>query len=213
MTAPGRMTGAGRASRIGPGALVVVVGPSGAGKDTLIALARALCAQDPQIDPRVVFPRRIVTRPPSMAEDHDSVTPSEFDAAIGQGAHGAQGTYGFWWEAHGLKYALPAAIDTELRNGKTVVCNVSRAVVSGLRDRYAKVTVVMVTAPKDVLLGRLAGRGRDGDVTGRLDRAAPAVEEIEPDIVIENIGDPHLGASRLAAVLRAHAEHSSPRER
>ena len=53
MTASARMTGAGRASRIGPGALVVVVGPSGAGKDTLIALARALCAQDPQIDPRI----------------------------------------------------------------------------------------------------------------------------------------------------------------
>src|SRR5260370_29488624 len=167
-----------------------------------------------------------------MAEDHDSVTPSEFDAAIGQGAQGAQGsqgtqgtqgtqatqgtqrtqgtqgtqgTYAFWWEAHGLKYALPGAIDTELRNGKTVVCNVSRAVVSGLRDRYANVTVVMVTAPKDVLSARLAGRGRDGDVTGRLDRAAPAVEEIEPDIVIENIGDPHLGASRLAAVLRRPA--------
>ncbi len=207
MTASARMTGAGRASRIGPGALVVVVGPSGAGKDTLIALARALCAQDPQIDPRIVFPRRIVTRPPSMAEDHDSVTPSEFDAAIGQG------NYAFWWEAHGLKYALSAAIDTELRNGKTVVCNVSRAVVSGLRDRYANVTVVMVTAPKDVLSARLAGRGRDGDVTGRLDRAAPAVEEIEPDIVIENIGDPHLGASRLAAVLRGHAKHTSPRVR
>jgi ribose 1,5-bisphosphokinase len=203
------MTGAGRASRIGPGVLVVVVGPSGAGKDTLIAMARALCAQDPQIDPRIVFPRRIVTRPRSVAEDHDSVSPSEFDAAIGQGA------YAFWWEAHGLKYGLSAAIDTELRNGKTVVCNVSRAAVSGLRDRYANVTVVMVTAPKDVLLARLAGRGResDRDVTERLDRAAPAVEEIEPDIVIENVGDLHLGASRLAAVLRGHAKHTSPRVR
>jgi ribose 1,5-bisphosphokinase len=189
------MTAAGRAPRIGPGALVVVVGPSGAGKDTLIAMARALCSNDPCI----VFPRRIVTRPPSAAEDHDSVTPAEFDVAIGQGA------YAFWWEAHGLKYALSAAIDTELRAGKTVVCNVSRAVVSGLRERYANLTVVLVTAPKDVLLARLAARGREsgGDVAERVDRVAVAVEALAPDIVIENVGQPHEGAGRLAAVLRA----------
>jgi ribose 1,5-bisphosphokinase len=192
-----------RAPRIGPGTLVVVVGPSGAGKDTLIGLAHAQCADDP----RIVFPRRIVTRPPSEAEDHDSVTPFEFDAAIGQGV------YAFWWEAHGLKYALSAAIDAELRSGKTVVCNVSRAVVSGLRERYADLTVVLVTAPKEVLLARLAARGREsgGDVAGRVDRAAAAIDDLAPDILIENIDDPHIGASRLAAVL--HRERSSPRVR
>jgi ribose 1,5-bisphosphokinase len=186
---------------IGPGALVVVVGPSGAGKDTLIVMACALCADDP----RIVFPRRIVTRPRSVAEDHDSVSPPEFDVAIGQGA------YAFWWEAHGLKYALSAAIDTELRAGKTVVCNVSRAVVSALRERYANVTAVLVTAPKDVLLARLAARGRESDVTERLDRAAPATDDLKPDIVIENTGDARLGASRLARVLRGL--NTSPRVR
>jgi ribose 1,5-bisphosphokinase len=182
------------ADRIGPGALVVVVGPSGAGKDTLIALARDICADDP----RIVFPRRIVTRPASEAEDHASATPFEFDAAVGQGA------YAFWWEAHGLKYALSAAIDTALRAGSTVVCNVSRAVVARLRARYARVTVVMVTAPKDVLLTRLAARGREsgGGVAERLDRVAPAVDDLAPDVTIENIGDPHDGAGRLAEVLR-----------
>jgi ribose 1,5-bisphosphokinase len=198
MTAP-----ADRAPRIGPGALIVVVGPSGAGKDTLIALARTLCADDP----RIVFPHRIVTRPASAAEDHYSATPAQFDAAVGQGA------YAFWWEAHGLKYGLSAAIDTELRAGKTVVCNVSRAVVSRLRERYARVTVVLVTAPKEVLRARLGARGREsgGDVAGRLDRAAPAIDDLEPDIVIENIGDPHDGASLLAAVLLGEAKHARVR--
>jgi ribose 1,5-bisphosphokinase len=160
-------------------------------------MARTLCADEP----RIVFPRRIVTRPPSSAEDHDSVAPSAFDAAIGQGA------YAFWWEAHGLKYALSAAIDAELRSGKTVVCNVSRAVVSALRERYARLTVVLVTAPRDVLLARLAARGREsgGDVAERLDRGDLASGDLEPDIVIDNIGDPHDGARRLAAVLRGEA--------
>jgi ribose 1,5-bisphosphokinase len=186
------------APRIGPGALVLVVGPSGAGKDTLIGMARALCGQETQNDARIVFPRRIVTRPASTAEDHDSVTPAQFDLAAGQGA------YAFWWEAHGLKYALPAAIDAELRAGRTVVCNVSRAVVAELRARYARVTVVLVTAPREVLLSRLAGRGREGggDVAERLDRGDSAVADFAPDIVIENVGDPHLGAARLAEVLQ-----------
>jgi ribose 1,5-bisphosphokinase len=186
--------------RIGPGALVVVVGPSGAGKDTLIALARDICADDP----RIVFPRRIVTRRPSDAEDHDSAAPLEFDAAVGQGV------YAFWWDAHGLKYALSAAIDTELRAGKTVVCNVSRAVVRQLRERYAHVIVVLVTAPKEVLLARLAARGREsgGDVAERLGRAAPAIDDLAPDITIENIGDPSDGARQLAAVLCREARHA-----
>jgi ribose 1,5-bisphosphokinase len=193
------------AARIGPGALVVVVGPSGAGKDTLIGLARTLCADDP----RIVFPRRIVTRPASEAEPHDSATPFEFDAAV------AQRAYAFWWEAHGLKYALSGAIDSELRTGNTVVCNVSRAVVRELRERYAHLTVVMVTAPKDVLVARLAARGREtgGDVAERLGRTAPTIDDVAPDVTIENIGDPKEGANRLADVLRRQSKRTSPRLR
>jgi ribose 1,5-bisphosphokinase len=151
-----------------------------------------------------VFPRRIVTRAASAAEDHDSVSPAEFGAAIGQGA------FAFWWEAHGLRYALPVALDAELRAGNTVVCNVSRAVVASLRPRYANLTVVLVTAPKEVLLARLAARGREsgGDVVQRLDRGA-AIEDLAPDLVIENVDAPSEGASRLAALLRGKC--SSPR--
>ena len=188
--------------RIGPGALVVVVGPSGAGKDTLITLARTLCADDR----RIVFPRRIVTREPSAAEDHESISPAAFDAAARQEA------FAFWWEAHDLKYALPAAIDSELAAGQTVVCNVSRGVIGALRERYAELTVVLVTAPKEVLLARLGARGREtsGDLAERVSRAAPAIDDLAPEIVIENIGDPNAGARGLAAVLRGTRQSPSP---
>ncbi|HLH95940.1 MAG TPA: phosphonate metabolism protein/1,5-bisphosphokinase (PRPP-forming) PhnN [Xanthobacteraceae bacterium] len=183
------------AARIGPGTLVAVVGPSGAGKDTLIALARAECTDNS----RIVFPRRVITRASSIAEEHDCVSPAEFEAAR------SRGHYAFSWDAHGLKYALPAEIDADLSAGRTVICNVSRAVVGELRERYAKVVVVLVTAPKEILIARLAGRGREDDrgMAVRLERAL--ADDFSPDVVIENVGDPQIGAARLVEVLREEA--------
>jgi ribose 1,5-bisphosphokinase len=166
---------------IGPGPLVVVVGPSGAGKDTLIVGARARLAGDST----VVFPRRIVTRAASPAEDHHTISDRDFAAAAEQDA------FAFWWEAHGLKYALPAGIDEDIRAGRIVVCNVSRGIVAALRRRYVRLGVVLVTAPAGVLTTRLAMRGRadDGDFAQRIDRMAPPDAELSPDHVIENVGD------------------------
>jgi ribose 1,5-bisphosphokinase len=182
---------------IGPGRLVVVIGPSGAGKDTLIARARA------RLDGHrtIVFPRRIVTRAASDAEDHDTVSDDDFAA----GAQG--GAFAFWWEAHGLKYALPAAIDDDIRAGRTVVCNVSRGIVAALRCRYAQVAAVLVTAPAEVLRVRLAARSRasDGDIVRRIARAAPSEIDISPDHVIENVGDIEEAAARLSEMIAAPA--------
>jgi ribose 1,5-bisphosphokinase len=178
---------------IGPGRLVVVVGPSGAGKDTLIAAARARLAGEPAF----VFPLRIVTRAATADEDHLTISEGDFARAV------SRGDFAFWWEAHGLKYALPAAIDADIRAGRTVVCNVSRGIVAALRLRYARLVVVLVTAPAEILAGRLASRGRasDGDLAQRLGRGAPSPAEFAPDHVIENIGDIADGVARLIGVI------------
>jgi ribose 1,5-bisphosphokinase len=180
---------------IGPGRLVVVVGPSGAGKDTLIAEARARLAGDEAF----VFPLRLVTRAATAAEDHLTISDGDFARAVGRGE------FAFWWEAHSLKYALPAALDGDIRAGRTVVCNVSRGVISALRLRYVQLSVVLVTAPAYVLAARLGGRGRasDGDLARRLGREAPSPAEFAPDHVIENVGDVADGATRLVAAITA----------
>lgn len=178
---------------IGPGRLVAVAGPSGAGKDTLLRLARNLL----RADPNIVFPRRVITRDPSADEDHDSLSDVDFAAAV------AAGGFAFWWAAHGLNYAVDATLDDDIRAGKTVVCNVSRAVISELRCRYANVRVVLVTAPAEVLAARLAARGRatDGALVARLARSAPPQSDLAPDAVIDNIGDLQHGGEMLMAAI------------
>jgi len=182
-----------RRARIGPGRLVLVVGPSGAGKDTLLYLARAACADDPGI----VFPRRLVTREASASEDNEQLT----DDAFGQSL--AEGGFAIHWEAHGHRYALPRSADDEIRAGRTVVANVSRTVVAALRRAYAEVVVVAVTAPPEVLAERLAkrARGSDGAIEPRLRRSVDATAAA-PDVTIINVGDPGHHAQRLVRVIR-----------
>ena len=179
---------------IGPGRLVLVVGPSGAGKDTLIGGARAACRDDPS----VVFPRRLVTRPASGFEDHDTMSEASFDQAV------AEGKFAFWWSAHGLRYGIPAGIDDDIRAGRTVVCNVSRTIIDVVRERCAQVAVVMVTAPAEILAARLGARNRssDGDVADRLARSTALSQNIHADFVIKNVGRPEIGVRRLLDVIR-----------
>ena len=179
---------------LGPGRLVLVVGPSGAGKDTLLKGARAACAYDPA----VVFPRRVVTRPKSDAEDHDSIEAAAFERAASEGA------YALWWQAHGNSYGISVTIDQEIRAGRTVVCNVSRTVVESARLRYGFVTVVEITAPEQVLQSRLMSRqrGSDGDIARRLERSAQVAQLLSPDIIIRNVGRPDGGIRRLVRAIR-----------
>lgn len=178
---------------IGPGRFVLVVGPSGGGKDTLIALAKTAC----HADPAIVFPRRIVTRAASAAEDHDSLDEEAFDRVA------ADGGFAVWWQAHGLKYAVPGSVADDIRAGRTVICNVSRAVVAIVRAGYMQVDVVLVTAPADILLARLAGRARasDGPLAQRIKRN-DAYEGFRADYTINNADLPDTAARQLLAILK-----------
>lgn len=160
-----------------PGRLVLVVGPSGAGKDTLIRAARERLANDE----RYLFPRRIVTRPASPAEDNFAVDEATFARMA------AAGEFAVQWAAHGLSYGIPATIDGAIEAGRSVVCNVSRTTVADLRARFDVVQVVEVTAPPDILAARLADRRRpqDGDPYRRLARS-DRLEPVRADVTVLN---------------------------
>ncbi|MGY3031757.1 ribose 1,5-bisphosphokinase [Bradyrhizobium sp. USDA 4354] len=186
-------TAEGEAGAIGPGRLVLVVGPSGAGKDTLLRLAQAACADDHDI----VFPRRIVTRESSAAEDNIAVSPDEFRHARDHG------DFAVHWEAHGHAYALPLEINVDIHAGRAVVVNVSRTVIAALRRAYANVVVVAITAPPDVLAQRLAARARhsDGNISERLSRSVDDTSA-QADVTILNAGSADYHSRQLVRVIR-----------
>lgn len=166
-------------AKIGPGRLVLVVGPSGAGKDTLLAFARDKLAGDSAI----VFPRRTVTRPSSESEDNEAIAPEDFERAV------IAGRFALWWRAHGHGYGIDRSIDDHLANGRTVVINVSRTITPSARTKYQDVVVVLITAPPDILATRLESRARrsDGTIAARLQRE-DKIATANPDVTIHNIG-------------------------
>ena len=131
------------------GRLICVVGPSGAGKDTLIDAARVQ-------RPDLVIVRRVITRPSALGgEDFDGVTPAEFERRK------AAGDFALDWRAHGLSYGLPAALLALRDQGRDLLVNGSRAALEQARGVFPDLEVIRITAPSSVLLERLLARGRE----------------------------------------------------
>ena len=157
----------------------MVVGPSGAGKDTLLDHAKAAHKGDPDI----VFARRVITRTP-MGEDHDTLDEDAFIRAHQNGA------FLLAWRVHGLHYGIPAALREDLRMGRTVIANVSRSVIPEAEKLDAIVTIVNVTAAPEVLARRIAARGRESiaEIELRLKREQPIVTTRAKLINVQNDG-------------------------
>ena len=144
----------------------MVVGPSGAGKDTLVDAFRAGLGASAWA--RFEFARREITRPQDAGgEVHDAVSRETFEERR------RLGQYLLAWEAHGLGYALPGRYEKVLAQGTHLIANVSRSVIPAARRLLQPCGVILVTAAEDTLAKRLQARGRstDGDLKARLARA------------------------------------------
>ena len=176
------------------GTLFLVVGPSGAGKDTLIAGARA--ALEP--GGAHVFPRRAITRPEkSGGEDHEAISPEAF------AAREAGGGFFATWSAHGLAYGLPACISAALEAGSHVVVNVSRSILAEVVERVSPTVAIEVTAPPEVRARRLADRAREdeADAARRLVREGAPFPDGIPVRRVVNDGPPEDGIARFIDAL------------
>lgn len=172
--------------------LILIVGPSGAGKDMLLNGARAAMGGD-----AVRFVTRVITRPVTPGEEvHEAVSETGFLARQ------AAGGFALSWRAHGLHYGIPADIVQDLAMGRMVVANVSRAVVAEAAARFP-VGVIEISAPSDILARRLAARGREDavDVARRLSRAIELPLPVERQRLV-NDGTPAQGVRKLVNAIR-----------
>lgn len=174
------------------GTLFLVVGPSGAGKDAIIAGARKRF----MFDHRVVFPRRAITRvPDGRGEDHIPLSEEIFEARL------KAGLFCLNWYAHNLRYGVPVIVERHLREGRSVVLNVSRTVIDEARRRLSPVRVVVITAPPETLMRRLVARGRErrSEIKKRVARADAFIIEGADVTVIDNSGSLDEGIDAFAA--------------
>jgi ribose 1,5-bisphosphokinase len=186
-----------------PGKLILVVGPSGAGKDSLLRHAAESLARER----RIVFPRRTITRPClDETEAHDSMTVEEFLKAQERGA------FALSWEAHGLHYGVPSTILGDLEEDRAVAVNVSRAIIAGTAERFPNLAILHVTAPVSVIAERLAQRGREtaADIARRIAREPTHFDErLETMTIVNDTTLDQAGRAFTAALLQfarqAHA--------
>jgi len=160
------------------GRLIAVVGPSGVGKDTVMA---AMIAAEPRL--RLV--RRVITRPANAGgEVFDAVDIATFHSMQ------ADGAFALSWSAHETLYGIPASIDGALRAGHDLVANLSRSVLSDAQTRFDQLHLVSLTAHQDVLADRLAHRGREdhAQIKRRLARAGQDLPANIKVVEIDNSG-------------------------
>jgi ribose 1,5-bisphosphokinase len=161
--------------------LIYIMGPSGSGKDSLMAEARLrLPAEAP-----VVFAHRYITRPADAGgENHVALSRAEFQLRL------SRGLFVLSWQSHGFAYGIGREIDIWMQAGLSVVVNGSRGALSVVLKAYPGLLPVLVEVSVETLRERLAVRGREdaGEIEARLAQASMAVTETPGLVRFDNSG-------------------------
>ncbi|TKC92384.1 phosphonate metabolism protein/1,5-bisphosphokinase (PRPP-forming) PhnN [Trinickia terrae] len=179
------------------GRLVYVMGPSGVGKDSLLAYARNVLAGEP-----IVFAHRYITRPAGDGENHIALTADEF------AGRSKLGLFALEWASHELRYGIGIELDAWLARGCAVVVNGSRQYLRDVLARYPLAQIVHVDAAPHVLAARLGARARETaeQIAARLARRAPfQVPDGVRVTAIDNSGTLEAAGQAFVGVLRSIA--------
>lgn len=177
------------------GTLVLIVGNSGSGKDSLIQWV--LKAWPTGRMPPFV-PTRLITRPPSPeTEGFESISEEQFQQMA------KKGTFSLQWKSYETYYGVNREIESELAKGRAVLVNVSRQIVESTRRQFPKVSVIFIRVPFQVTEARIRSRGREqgNALEPRLERAQKNPEFPSADYVIDNSGDLDKAGQQLLDIL------------
>ncbi|UJL35088.1 guanylate kinase [Cylindrospermopsis raciborskii Cr2010] len=165
-----------------PGKLIVLTGPSGVGKGTLI---QKLLAQHPQL----YYSVSATTRSPRLGEidgkSYYFITPNSFQELV------AQGEFLEWAEFAGNYYGTPrAAVLQQIQLGRSVILEIELAGARQIKASYPDALSIFILPPSFLELeNRIRARGQDSDeaITRRLNRAKEEIKAAsEFDIQIVN---------------------------
>ena len=102
-----------------------------------------------------------------------------------------------------MHYGIPIAVETAMEDGRDVLANRSRGVLSEAKRRFARFEVLSLTASPQVLAARLRGRGREteDEITARLARAERALPDHIAALEIDNSGPLEQTVAQAVAAL------------
>jgi phosphonate metabolism protein PhnN/1,5-bisphosphokinase (PRPP-forming) len=181
------------------GTMIVVVGPSGAGKDSLIDFARQRLAGHENIS----FVRRFITRDADAgSEDHHAVSVAQFEDMR------LAGKFAVHWGAHDLHYGIPTDTLDQLASGMTLIVNGSRAALPEFLKAYPAILVITVTADPAIIAERLKNRGRENDqsISKRLARSQQEWSIDCRHVVIDNGGALETAGTEFVKAILATAK-------
>ncbi len=177
------------------GRVFFCVGPSGVGKDALLYWVQ----QHFSSDDRAVFVKRVVTRPAHPSEQHETVDISTFWQLA------AGGQFAMLWQANDLCYGIPRGVEADLKAGRDVIINGSRAYVPQLRQAFPDATVIWIEANENLLRERLEMRQRETGpaLLKRLKRGSEFIAPDEQQVIrLDNSGPLEVAGQRLLEILR-----------
>jgi phosphonate metabolism protein PhnN/1,5-bisphosphokinase (PRPP-forming) len=174
------------------GQLFLIVGNSGSGKDTLL---KEVLRQWPASAKPIRIAQRYITRPAHASEPFISVTADEFEDLKQAGK--------FWltWHVYDTEYGIPVAMINGLKQGDSVIVNVSRKIIPQARQLIPDLKVIFVSVPLEVTLQRIKARSRESeDDPGFQQRLARAKENQtldDADFVVDNSVSLEIAAENL----------------
>jgi ribose 1,5-bisphosphokinase len=174
------------------GRLIAVVGPSGAGKDSVMAGIHSAI-------PSLHVVRRIITRAPGLGgEDYDAATVMQFEAMVEDGA------FAVHWGANGLRYGIPITVKYQLGKGTDCLVNFSRKALAQAAEIFPRFMVLNITAKPETLAHRLTARARETEeeISKRLAQADKSLPSGLTVINLANDGPLSQTIARGAALLQ-----------
>jgi ribose 1,5-bisphosphokinase len=178
------------------GRLVYIIGPSGAGKDSVLAGLRSSWPATPSAH----WSRRTITRETNDGtEAHEPVDVAQFERLRESGA------FAMHWDANGLRYGIRHHEFSGIQAGGWVFANGSRAYLPHLVAHWPQALIVHIGASPAVLKRRLAARGREDPaaIAARLAREI-SIELPAGSIRIQNDDSLQEAVDTLREQLLAH---------